>query len=97
MKQSITLSAIIITTVVNLSPLQAHEGDMNNSVLLNQFYQLDTDADGLVSKSEIDAQPEITRLMEVSTYGSFNRGDFNSNGYLDWLEFQAIEEMLPVE
>ncbi len=96
MNRSMTFS-VIIMTMLTMSPLQAHEGDMNNSVILKQFYQLDTDGDGLVSKSEIEAQPELTRGMEVSTYGSFRMGDINSNGYLDQAEFQAIEEVLPVE
>jgi len=35
--------------------------------------------------------------MEVSVYGSFEMGDFNSDGMLDWAEFLANEEEIPAE
>lgn len=96
MKKSTTATALILTTALSF-PLQATVTYKYNSVILNQFIQLDTDGDGLITRQEIAAQPELTRWMEVSVAGGFEMGDFNSDGFLDWPEFLANEEEIPAE
>ena len=96
MKKSIIATALMLTTALSL-PLQATAIYKYNTVIVNQFIQLDTDGDGLITRKEIAAQPELTRGMEVSVAGSFEMGDLNSDGALDWPEFMANEEEIPAE
>ena len=96
MNKYLAVTAIILTVAFSL-PLQAYESYQGNQVIVGQFIQLDTDGDGLVTRQEVAAQPELTRGMEVSVVGSFDMGDFNSDGMLDWPEFLANEEEIPAE
>lgn len=96
MKKLIIVTAFVLTTALSL-PLQATVEYKYNTVIVNQFIQLDTDGDGLITRQEIAAQPELTRGMEVSVAGGFEMGDFNSDGFLDWPEFLANEEEIPAE
>ena len=89
MKKSIILTVPILLTTVAM-PLLADSYE-DNPVIMNQFIQLDTDGDGLITKAEIAAQPVLTKEMEVSVRGSFETGDFNSDGVMDWAEFSANE------
>ena len=96
MSKSLIATAIILTTAFSF-PLQAYESYKGNPVIVDQFIQLDTDGDGLITRQEIAAQPALTRGMEVSVAGGFDMGDFNSDGMLDWPEFLANEEEIPAE
>ena len=96
MKKLITATAFLLTTTLSL-PLQANEEYRENPVIVNQFIQLDTDGDGLITKKEVSAQPVVVREMEVYVAGGFETGDFNSDGVLDWPEFLANEEEIPAE
>lgn len=91
-----SMVAIILTTAFSL-PLQAYESYIGDPAIVNQFIQLDTDGDGLITRQEIAAQPVLTRGMEVSVVGGFDMGDFNSDGMLDLAEFLANEEEIPAE
>ncbi len=62
-----------------------------------QFVQLDGDGDGYLSRTEISAQPEYSRWMQISTYGSFDLADVNADDRVDQSEFSAFEQLLPVE
>ena len=94
--KSLLTTVVIITAAFSL-PLQAYESYQGNPVIVNQFIQLDADGDGLLTREEITAQPVLTREMEVSVVGSFETGDFNSDGMLDWPEFLANEEEISAE
>ncbi len=96
MKKSIIVTALMLTVALSL-PSQAAVTYKYNTVIVDQFIQLDTDGDGLITRQEIAAQPELTREMEVSVAGGFEMGDFNSDGVLDWPEFLANEEEIPAE
>ena len=62
-----------------------------------QFIQLDADNNGYLTQREIEAQPESSRWLQISTYGSFTLADVNSDGQVDQAEFSAFEKALPVE
>ena len=94
--KALVATAIILTVAFSL-PLQAYESYQGNPVIVDQFIQLDTDGDGLITRQEVAAQPDLTRGMEVSVVGSFDMGDFNSDGMLDWPEFLANEEEISAE
>ena len=94
--KALVTTAVILTAAFSM-PLQAYESFQGNPVIVDQFIQLDTDGDGLVTRQEVSAQPELTRGMEVSVVGSFDTGDFNSDGMLDWPEFLANEEEISAE
>ena len=94
--KSLLATVVIITAAFSL-PLQAYESYQGNPVIVNQFIQLDADGDGLLTREEVSAQPVLTRDMDVSVVGSFDTGDFNSDGMLDWPEFLANEEEISAE
>jgi hypothetical protein len=94
--KSLLTTAVIIAAAFSL-PLQAYESYQGNPVIVNQFIQLDADGDGLLTREEVSAQPVLTRDMDVSVVGSFDTGDFNSDGMLDWPEFLANEEEISAE
>ena len=96
MKKFILTTALMLAMAFSL-PLQATVSYKYNTVIVNQFIQLDADGDGLITRQEIAAQPELTRGMEVSVSGGFEMGDINSDGVLDWPEFLANEEEIPAE
>ncbi len=62
-----------------------------------QFIQLDVDRNGYLTQHEIKAQPESSRWLQISTFGSFTLADVNSDGQVDQAEFSAFEQALPVE
>jgi hypothetical protein len=94
--KSLLATAVFMATAFSF-PLQAYESYQGNPVIVDQFIQLDADGDGLITRQEVTAQPEFTRGMEVSVSGGFDMGDFNSDGMLDWPEFLANEEEIPME
>ena len=94
--KSLLTTVVIIASTFSL-PLEAYESYHGNPVIMDQFIQLDADGDGLLTRQEITAQPALTREMEISVSGSFDTGDFNSDGMLDWPEFLANEEEISAE
>lgn len=62
-----------------------------------RFIQLDANRDGYLTQHEIRTQPESSRWLQISTYGSFTLADVNSDGQVDEAEFSAFEQALPVE
>ncbi len=85
------IAAALAVGVLCTAPTLAHDTGAVS------FRQLDTDQDGYVTKSEIEAKPTLTRTMQISTYGSFELADNDKDGRLTVQELAAFEEELPVE
>lgn len=79
--------------LVAMSALPAVADD----VAKTKFTQLDADGSGYLTRQEISTQTELSRWVQISTYGSFTLADVNSDGRVDAVEFSAFEETLPVE
>ncbi len=91
------ITTVLLALFITSNSAWAKPDYMDNPVITQQFSQIDADGDGLISKAEVNAQPELTRYMDVSVQGSFEMGDINSDGMLNFAEFMANEEEISAE
>ncbi len=88
---------IAIFPLLAIGPAQADFGHAEDPAMRLLFSQLDRDADGYLSKAEIEGRPANTPWLETARYGGFELADVNRDGHLDSVEFLHFEEPLPVE
>jgi len=96
MKVLIKIMAFI-TLSFTLTSLHAGEYCQKNTHIHEQFRILDKNNDGQINKLEVTSQPDIVKDMNLYANDSFDLGDINEDGALDFKEFQANEEMLSAE
>lgn len=70
-------------------------GRIENPIIRQDFKQLDANKDGVISRSEYEAKPEVVRNLHI--YDQFNDADFDRDGVVDMAEFAAFEEPVPAE
>lgn len=68
---------------------------IDNPRLAQQFRQLDTDNNSLLSQEEFYAQPQAARKLKM--YNRFGQADFNADGEIDKAEFSAFEAPASVD
>ncbi len=90
-----TLIAIVPLLATGLA--QADFGRAEDPAMRLVFSQLDRDADGYLSRAELEGRSADTPWLESARYGGFELADVNRDQRLDRAEFLRFEEELPVE
>ena len=86
------MKVMLMTLAVALcTSSMAYAGD---SILRDQFHQLDVNGDQRVSKVELRRQPELVRYTNLYPRDSFLFADVNEDGYLNEEEYVAHETLV---
>jgi Ca2+-binding EF-hand superfamily protein len=83
--------SIILFTVCSYASIAYAENDPVRS----QFNQLDNNGDGILTRAELEARPELVRYSNFYAQGSFRLADINRDNQIDFREFEAHEEVIP--
>ncbi|MGD8784839.1 MAG: hypothetical protein PVG75_10400 [Thioalkalispiraceae bacterium] len=83
--------SIMFVTVLSC-PGMAFAG---NDPLREQFNKLDDNNDGMLTRAELQAKPELIRYSNFYSLGSFFLADINKDNQIDFREFEAQEEEIP--
>jgi Ca2+-binding EF-hand superfamily protein len=83
--------SILFVSVCSYASI-AYAGD---DPLREQFNQLDNNSDGMLTRAELNAKPELIRFSNFYAQGSFRLADINKDNQIDFREFEAHEEVIP--
>ena len=81
-----------ITTPIIISIMLLSSNIAFANIDKNRFANLDKNRDGVLSKHEVESQPEVIRFTNLFGNDSFRLADINKDGLLDFEEYQANEE-----
>lgn len=62
-----------------------------------QFDALDVNGDNVLTRVEVESQPDLVVMMNLYGLYGFTLADANGNGVVDRAELQAHEDDLPAE
>ncbi|MGD8526273.1 MAG: EF-hand domain-containing protein [Thioalkalispiraceae bacterium] len=85
------MKTLIITMMLTVSAISRVYAEIDE--VKAQFWKLDINNDGLLTKEELQAQPEIARLTNLFNQRSFILADINEDGVIDVKEYVANEEI----
>ena len=85
------MKTLIITIMFTVTGIGHVLADID--VLKQEFMKLDINTDGVITKDEFQAQPELVRTTNFFSQGSFILADINEDGVIDVKEYVANEEI----
>ena len=68
-----------------------------NLAIRKKFVMLDEDNNGVITRSELAANPNVVRDTHLYGIYAFDTADFDKDGSLSKAEFSAFETPLPAE
>lgn len=90
MKSQEVLSAISAILIFGSAHASSERVDL-------QFDALDVNGDRVLTRSEVDSQPDLVVLMNLYGKNGFAFADFNGDGVVDRHELHAHEESISAE
>ena len=86
------MKTLIIAIILLVSGISSVYADIDE--LRAQFGKLDINTDGVITKEELQAQPELIRFTNLFNQRSFLLADINKDGLIDVREYIANEEII---
>jgi hypothetical protein len=81
---------IIFVTVLGCTSIAFADNNFRE-----QFNKLDNNNDGIITRAELTAKPELVRYTNFYSENSFYFADINNDNQIDFREYVAQEEGIP--